>query len=61
MPTKPELERDTSSYNAEKVLAVLTAIQQIDTMMPGTFNSKVCDGSVSHLLERLAQVGTVET
>ena len=37
------------------------AIQQNDAMMPGTFNSKVCDGSVSQLLERLAQVDTVET
>ena len=61
VPTKSELERDVPSYSAEKVLAVLTAIQQIDAMMPGTFNSKVCDGSVSQLLERLAQVDTVET
>ncbi|WCZ36145.1 hypothetical protein CHEID_02920 [Corynebacterium heidelbergense] len=61
VPTKPELDRDVSSYNAEKSLAVLTAIQQIDTMMPGTFKSKVCDGSVGQLLERLAHVDTVET
>lgn len=60
VPTKPELDSAITSYDAVTVLAVLTAVGQIDSMMPGTFISKVRDGSVSQLLERLAHVDTVE-
>lgn len=61
VPTSADLERELPSYDAKRVLAALTAIQQIDSMMPGTFKTRVNDGSVSRLLKRLSQVDVAAT
>ncbi|HIW94920.1 MAG TPA: DUF262 domain-containing protein [Candidatus Corynebacterium gallistercoris] len=61
VPSTDQLERELSSFDAKRVLAVLTAIQQVDSIMPGTFKARVHDGSLSRLLNRLSQVDVAVT